>query len=446
MRSLKHGLIFKADCIVEGTLKMNRHLSSNSCDVEILPFEKGSGDHANFSRQGWNILAEEVSLPIAVLREKDIHHNAQWMQNFSEKAQVKLAPHGKTSMAPELFKLQLNAGCWGMSLATIPQVINAYQHGIKRIILANQLIGKFHCQQLLMLLKDAEFEFYCFVDSIENAQWLGNYFANKDVKLKLLIEMGVTGGRCGWRDFTKIDPLVETIAHYPQLELAGISFYEGVIHGDNATENIVTFIENIKQLFIQLQEQKAFCQQEVIITGAGSAWYDVVAKQLTTQTQNLNFTPVIRPGCYLIHDTGIYQDAQSSVINRSQLACDIRDKNGGDLTSSLTVWAYVHSVPEKGLAIIGLGKRDAAFDAGLPTPELHFRPGQTAPQSTPKSWQVTKIMDQHCMMDIGENDDIKPGDLMCFSTSHPCLTLDKWRKIAIIDDNYRVTQQITTYF
>ena len=194
--------------------------------------------------------------------------------------------------------------------------------------------------------------------------------------------------------------------------------------------------------------QNAFASNDVILTGAGSAWYDVVAKQLMADANNnpINYQVIIRPGCYLIHDTGIYQDAQDSVIDRSQLACDIRDKNGGDLTSSLTVWAYVHSVPEKGLAIIGLGKRDAAFDAGLPTPELHFRPGQTSPKSSPQHWQVTKIMDQHCMMEIAENDDIKPGDMMCFSTSHPCLTLDKWRKIAIVDDNYRVTQQIATYF
>lgn len=146
---------------------MNRETNLQNFDADILAFEKGSGDRHTLSAKGWNILAEEVSFPIAVLREKDINHNAQWMQQFSEQAQVKLAPHGKTSMAPELFKLQLESGCWGMSLATIPQVVNAYHQGIKRVILANQLVGKFHCQQLLELLNDEDFEFYCFVDSIE---------------------------------------------------------------------------------------------------------------------------------------------------------------------------------------------------------------------------------------------------------------------------------------
>lgn len=425
---------------------MNRETSLQNFDADILAFEKGSGDRHTLSAKGWNILAEEVSFPIAVLREKDINHNAQWMQQFSEQAQVKLAPHGKTSMAPELFKLQLESGCWGMSLATIPQVVNAYHQGVKRVILANQLVGKFHCQQLLELLNDEDFEFYCFVDSIENAQWLGEYFADKNATLKVLIEIGVEGGRCGWRDLSNIHRLVESIGQYSQLQLSGISFYEGVIHGDDAESKIVEFIDNIKKLFIQLQHDKTFNQQEVIITGAGSAWYDVVAKQLTTNTASLNFTPIIRPGCYLIHDTGIYQEAQNTVSQRSQLACDITDKIGGDLTSSLTVWAYVYSVPESGLAIIGFGKRDAAFDAGLPTPELHYRPGDTKPNKSPSHWQLTKIMDQHCMMVIDENDDIKPGDIISFSTSHPCLTLDKWRKIAIINDEYCVTKQMTTYF
>lgn len=413
--------------------------------VQIEACEKGSGEPQKLSHQGWNILAEEVSFPIAVLKEQDIVNNAKWMQGFSEKSRVKLAPHGKTSMAPDLFKLQLEAGCWGMSLATIPQVINAYNHGIQRIILANQLVGKFHCQQVADILAKGDLTFYCFVDSIENATYLGEFFSQTDIKLNILLEIGVPGGRCGWRDFSTVHELVDTIGEYACLNIAGISFYEGVIHGEHAEEKIGEFIREIKTLFLQLSSENRFYSDDVIITGAGSAWYDVVAKTLVEQSNKVNFTPVIRPGCYLIHDTGIYQDAQNIVMSRSQIACDI----GGDLTSSLTVWAYVYSVPEPGLVIIGLGKRDAAFDAGLPTPELHYRPGQKAPTNitaSKKQWQVTNIMDQHCMMTVDNNDDIKPGDLVSFSTSHPCLTLDKWRKIGIVNNEYIVTKQIATYF
>ena len=121
-------------------------LMSNACNTgnphQVI--EKGSGVLNQLQITGWNILAEEVSFPVAVLNEKVLEKNAQWMQTFSDIAKVKLAPHGKTTMAPELFKLQQQMGCWGISLATVPQVITAYQHGIKRIILANQLIGRHH--------------------------------------------------------------------------------------------------------------------------------------------------------------------------------------------------------------------------------------------------------------------------------------------------------------
>lgn len=77
---------------------------------------------------GWNLLREEVSLPVAVLYESRVRHNLRWMQQFMEAYQVKLAPHGKTTMSPALFARQIEAGAWGITLATAPQTLAAYHH------------------------------------------------------------------------------------------------------------------------------------------------------------------------------------------------------------------------------------------------------------------------------------------------------------------------------
>lgn len=409
-----------------------------------IVFEKGSGCSNALLETGWDLLAEKVSFPIAVIKESALRSNAKWMQDFSDSSSVKLAPHGKTTMAIDLFKLQLEQGCWGISLATVPQVINAVQHGIKRIILANQLVGHYHMELMAELLATNDLSFYCFVDSVENLHALGRYFSTANVRLNILIEVGVPNGRCGLRDMDKIEALISCTNEYPDLCLSGISFYEGVISGNNAENEIKAFVATIGVLVGRLKQDNKFDSQEVIVTGAGSAWYDIVATELVKQksVQQEDYTVVIRPGCYLIHDTGIYQEAQASVLERSQLACDIN----GDLISSLMLWAYVHSVPEPGLAIIGLGKRDVAFDAGLPTPEYFYRPGTANPIKTSSAWQVVKIMDQHCMLTIDDEASILPGDLVCFSSSHPCLTMDKWRNIGIMDDNYVVNRTIKTYF
>src|SRR5690606_23056852 len=116
-----------------------------------------------------------VSLPIAVLNESALQNNLEWMMHYTRQTGVKLAPHGKTTMAPELFLAQQQAGCWAMSLATAPQVAVASQAGIQRVIMANQLVGLRNMQIIAQLIEQSDLEFYCFVDSYANAEALNRY-------------------------------------------------------------------------------------------------------------------------------------------------------------------------------------------------------------------------------------------------------------------------------
>ncbi len=183
----------------------------------------------------------------------------------------------------------------------------------------------------------------------------------------------------------------------------------------------------------------------MILTGAGSAWYDVVMEEfgpVRELSHAQEILPVLRPGCYLIHDQGIYWEAQSQIMARLPRDC----QPGGDLQSSLEVWAYVQSVPEPGVAILTLGKRDVAFDAGLPQPVLHYRPGDRAPRRAPTDWTVNHIMDHHSRLLLPEDTDIRVGDIIALSTSHPCLTFDKWRQLLVIDDDYQLLRRVDTHF
>jgi D-serine dehydratase len=93
-----------------------------------------------------------------------------------------------------------------------------------------------------------------------------------------------------------------------------------------------------------------------------------------------------------------------------------------------------------------MGKRDVAFDAGLPAPALHYRPAWSGPVTPPADWKLTRIMDQHAFLQIEAGGDIQVGDMICFDISHPCLTFDKWRYIPIVDREYRVSDIIQTFF
>jgi D-serine dehydratase len=170
----------------------------------------------------------------------------------------------------------------------------------------------------------------------------------------------------------------------------------------------------------------------------------VVAKEFAQESKSGAIEVVLRPGCYLTHDVGIYQKAQSAILARNPVA----KKMGEALLPALQLWAYVQSIPEPDRAIVGFGKRDAAFDAGLPVPARHYRPGTRAPReiAADEGWEVTGMMDQHAYLRIAPGADLKVGDMLAFDISHPCLTFDKWRQVLIVDSNYQVTEVVETFF
>src|SRR6476620_6320151 len=93
-------------------------------------------------RQRWNVMRGDLPFPVAVLKETALAHNLAWMADFTRATGVLLAPHGKTTMAPQLFHRQIEAGAWGITFATMQQVSVGVACGLRRIILANQLIGR----------------------------------------------------------------------------------------------------------------------------------------------------------------------------------------------------------------------------------------------------------------------------------------------------------------
>jgi D-serine dehydratase len=49
-------------------------------------------------------------------------------------------------------------------------------------------------------------------------------------------------------------------------------------------------------------------------------------------------------------------------------------------------------------------------------------------------------------METGEGDDLRVGDMIGFDISHPCLTFDRWRYLALVDTDYNVLDLIETFF
>lgn len=250
----------------------------------------------------------------------------------------------------------------------------------------------------------------------------------------------MNGGRCGVRNDAQLRETVDALAQWKDaIALSGVEIYEGVLDQE---KDIRAFLQRAVDVTGQLAASGAFDRSPILLTGAGSAWYDVVAEEFSNAKLGDAVEIVLRPGCYLTHDVGNYRTALARILKSNPVA----QRMNGELLPALQIWAYVQSVPEPEKAIVGMGKRDAAFDSGLPTPAWHFRPGDTEPRQAPAHWDLTKMMDQHAYLRIALEDDLRVGDMIAFDISHPCLTFDKWRTIAIVNASFDVVDVIPTFF
>jgi len=391
-----------------------------------------------------SLLKEDFCLPLMTLNHSALINNCRWMQDYADAANVKLAPHGKTSMCPELFKMQLDHGAWGMTLANSYQVKIAYDCGVRKILMANQLVGKGNIQTIIQLLRnDSEFEFYCLVDNQDNVDQLNQQAAELNSPLQVLIEIAPADGRAGLRSSKEVIELAQYIKYSaPHIQLAGIECYEGVIHSCDPIPDVDKFLHHVAKITARVEELGLFEVEQLILSGGGTVFFDRVAEILGKIKLQSPYELLIRPGCYISHDSGIYADFQNQLEVRDPLARTI----AGDLESAIEIFTYVQSLPEPGLAILNIGKRDVSFDSGLPFPKELFSPSTEKLSKLNKNWQITDLNDQHAFMNFPKESTVKVGDIICCRISHPCLTFDKWPQIALINDDYQVIDFIESRF
>ncbi|MDJ0656987.1 MAG: amino acid deaminase [Xanthomonadales bacterium] len=399
---------------------------------------------------GWSLLDGDLPLPAAVLIKSALQHNLDWMQQFTQRAGVSLCPHGKTTMSPQLFDQQLATGSWGLSAATAAHVRTYRQFGVQRIILANQLVGQCNLELVFdELSRDPDFDFYCLVDSLDGLRQLEAAAGQSRLSrpVQVLLEIGVEGGRTGVRTRQQAVALGRAIRDCAPVSLRGIEGYEGIIAEPDplATEQrVIELLETMGSIAITGCDEEWFGPGELILSAGGSSFFDLVSSVLGRVDVPKETRVVLRSGCYVTHDSLHFARQQPRMRERSSALWGPEP----GLRNALEVWSLVHSVPESHRALCSIGKRDVSFDMELPRPLWWYRPGEhRAPLPVPGDIQVTALNDQHAYLDsTNEPINWRPGDLVGFGIAHPCTTFDKWSLLFQVDDEYRVTGAIRTFF
>ena len=433
-------------------------------DKPIAATEKGFGvlaasgpvSSASLGRQRPPLFGGGFTTPLLVLRESAMAHNVAAMAAYCSAAGVRLAPHGKTTMAPQLMARQLAAGAWGLTAATIGQVVTYRAFGIPRVLLANELTDPTGISWLAgEMAADPGFDCYVYVDSPAGVALLDSSLRAHGARrpVPVLVELGYPGGRTGGRDVGEAVAVAEAAAAAPTLRVAGVAGFEGLIGHDREARTLAE-VTRYCQALRELGERLAVtaAPESLILSAGGSAFFDVVVRELAGGWAGAS-APVIvlRSGVYVAFDHGLY----AGIAPGGGRPSDGEQPGGGDqpsggavagpaLEPALELWAHMLSRPEPGLALACAGRRDVGFDAGLPVPLWFRKPGgQLAPAA---GSHVSALDDQHAYVRLPAGSDLAPGDLVCLGVSHPCTTFDKWRVIPVVDDGYHVIDAVHTFF
>lgn len=400
--------------------------------------------------QGWNVLRGDTSFPVAILKASALRHNLDWMRRFCAQYGATLAPHGKTTMSPQLFGAQLANGAWGITLASATQVQVAHRFGVRRVLLANQLVARADIHSVLQLMHDdPDFEFFALVDSAQGVARLAQAVAAHPLArpLPLLVELGLPGKRAGCRSDAEAMALARAVAASPGLQLAGIEGYEGLlVSSDRAADvrAVDEFVGRLVALVRAADGEQLFGAAQILLSAGGSGYFDLVARGFAgIGPMSRPVLPVLRSGCYLTSDHGSYLRQIGDLDARESGHAAL---GGEALRPALEVWSMVQSRPEPQLAILTMGKRDASYDVDLPIPLMMHRPGPGAPSALPPGCSIVKMNDQHAYLQLPACASLEVGDLVGCGISHPCTTFDKWPLLLAVDDDYGVRYAINTFF
>ncbi|MFI6579150.1 alanine racemase [Nocardiopsis sp. NPDC050513] len=387
----------------------------------------------------------DLWLPAVTLDGDALRHNLDRFARWCADQGADLAPHGKTTMSPHLWSAQLERGAWGLTAATVAQARVMRAHGVRRVLIANEVVEEGQLAWLADALGDPDFEPLCLVDSAAGARIMERALAGADRPLPVLVELGVEGRRTGVRSLDDALGLARTVAASPALVLAGVEAFEGVFpqrRDDGSPARVRAWLDVLLAFARRADTEGLFARvAEVIVTAGGSSYPDLVADALSDPPELTRpVRRIIRSGCYATHDD-LFMERTSPL--RSAAADD-------PLRPALTCHARVISRPEPGRALLGVGKRDVSFDIDLPVPRALLRDGRRIPFDG--GARVVELNDHHAFLDLtargtgGGAAAPVVGDVVELGLSHACTVFDKWPLIPVLDAEHRVVDAVRTLF
>ncbi len=401
-----------------------------------LPPDAADVTVGELAAQRRNLFTDGFTTPVLALSAERLEHNLAALETYAERHGLAFAPHGKTSMAPQLFHRQIERGAWGITLAVPHQVRVAREFGVERVFLANELVDAAALRWIAAELDaDPGFRFVCYVDSVRGVELMEAALDGASRPVDVVVELAAgEGARTGVRTEAECAAVADAVAGARALRLVGVAGYEGEVPQADP-ERVRAWLRRLVALAVDFDEAGRFAAlDEIVVSAGGSAWFDAVADVFAEVPElSAPVLKLLRSGAYVSHDDGHYQ----------RLTPFNRVPGEGGLEPAFRLWTQVVSRPSAEQAFTNAGKRDAAYDLDLPVARVVRRDGVERPAT---GIEVTALSDQHAWLRTSSEADLEVGDWVGLGLSHPCTSFDKWALIPVAEADGTVVDYIRTFF
>ncbi|MFC7904993.1 amino acid deaminase [Streptomyces griseoincarnatus] len=401
-----------------------------------LPPDAADLTVGELAAQRRNLFTDGFTTPVLALSAERLEHNLAALETYAERHGLAFAPHGKTSMAPQLFQRQIERGAWGVTLAVPHQVCVAREFGVERVFLANELVDAAALRWVAAELDaDPGFRFVCYVDSVRGVELMDAALDGASRPVDVVVELAAgEGARTGVRTEAECAAVADAVAGSRALRLVGVAGYEGEVPQADP-ERVRAWLRRLVALAVDFDEAGRFAAlDEIVVSAGGSAWFDAVADVFAEVPElSAPVLKLLRSGAYVSHDDGHYQ----------RLTPFNRVPGEGGLEPAFRLWTQVVSRPSAEQAFTNAGKRDAAYDLDLPVARVVRRDGVERPAT---GIEVTGLSDQHAWLRTSSEADLEVGDWVGLGLSHPCTSFDKWTLIPVAEADGTVVDYIRTFF
>ena len=303
--------------------------------------------------------------------------NIQRLAAFFKEAGVAWRPHTKGIKVPAIAHKLLDAGAIGVTCAKLSEAETMVAAGIKDILIANQVVGAQKVTRLANLRRQCDV--IVTVDSLENVTEISQAATEKEVTIRVLIEVDAGMHRAGLQPGEPVLRFAKEVARFSSqgIELAGVMAYEG------HTCDIADPEEKRRQVHVAIEpvvRSSEMCRKAgfsmPIVSCGGSGTYTITARI---------------PGVTEIEAGGA---VFSDVTYRSW---------GVELDPSLFVQATVTSRPTPTRAIVDAGRK--AMDGQTSMPEPRDVGGAT----------VSSLHAEHGLLELaGKDVKLRVGDKLDF--------------------------------